>query len=171
MDPAVWAVLGAVAGGLLVALVTGGCVLVLRRSSRRRADELHAAREHVAALRARLDELTEELRLARAAAPAVLPSSELVITTAGEDLPTHDPARDRSHLPQVPEGAVLSVTLGEPLVKLAAWTYGVRRALSPESRNRIAFEMRREVKRSRKERRRAARRARMSTARAEETAA
>jgi len=35
---------------------------------------------------------------------------------------------------------------------------GVRRALSPESRNRIAFEMRREVKRARKERRRAARR-------------
>lgn len=51
-----------------------------------------------------------------------------------------------------------SVTLGEPLLKAVAFGYGVRRALSPESRNRIAFEMRREVKRARKERRRAARR-------------
>lgn len=167
MDPAVWAVLGAVAGGLLVALATGVAAVVARRGARRRAVELDAAREDVAALRARVEELAEELRLARTTTPAVPPSSEYLITTAGQDVPL----RDRSDRPQVPEAAVLSVTLGEPLVRLAAWTYGVRRALSPESRNRIAFEMRREVRRCRKQRRRTARRTRWSAAGAEESAA
>lgn len=181
MDPAVWVVLGAVGGGLLVAFATGVCLLVAWRSGRRRAAELDAAREDLAELRARLDELTEELRRTGSGTPAVLPSSELVITsavretavreTAGQEVAVRDTARHRSQRPQVPEGAVLSVTLGEPLVKLASWTYGVRRALSPESRNRIAFAMRREVKRARKERRRTARRARVAASRAEESAA
>jgi hypothetical protein len=48
---------------------------------------------------------------------------------------------------------VLSATLGEPLVKAAAFGHGVRRALSAESRNRIWFEMRREVRASRRRRR------------------
>jgi hypothetical protein len=48
---------------------------------------------------------------------------------------------------------VLSATLGEPLVKTAAFAHGVRRALSAESRNRIWFEVRREVRASRRRRR------------------
>jgi hypothetical protein len=39
-------------------------------------------------------------------------------------------------------------------VKVAAFTHGVRRALSAESRNRIWFEMRREVRAARRRRRR-----------------
>jgi len=39
-------------------------------------------------------------------------------------------------------------------VKVVAFGHGVRRALSAESRNRIWFEMRREVRRARKQRRR-----------------
>jgi len=39
-------------------------------------------------------------------------------------------------------------------VRLVSLGYGVRRALSAENRNRIRFEMRREVKRARKQRRR-----------------
>jgi hypothetical protein len=58
--------------------------------------------------------------------------------------------------------AVLSVTVGEPLVRLVAFGYGVRRALSAENRNRIAFEMRREVRRARKDRRRELKAARRS---------
>jgi hypothetical protein len=54
---------------------------------------------------------------------------------------------------EVPDRLVLSATLGEPLVKVAAFSHGVRRALSPESRNRIWFEMRREVRASRRRRR------------------
>jgi hypothetical protein len=48
----------------------------------------------------------------------------------------------------------VSVAAGESLVRVVSLAYGVRRALSPESRNRIRFEMRREVKRARKQRRR-----------------
>jgi len=163
MNPAWWATLGAAAALLLVGLVTLLAVLLHTRAERRRSRAQDTAGEQLDALRARVDELTEELRRSRSTTPAVLPSSEFVITTAGlsesETAPTR-PVSDR---------AVLSVTLGEPVVKLAALGYGIRRALSAESRNRISFEMRREVKRARKERRRAARRARPGT-RTEEAA-
>jgi hypothetical protein len=39
------------------------------------------------------------------------------------------------------------------VVKAASWTHGVRRALAPETRNRIRFEVRRETKRAGRERR------------------
>ena len=51
-------------------------------------------------------------------------------------------------------GEFASVALGESLVRLLSLGYGVRRALTAENRNRIRFEMRREVKRSRRQRRR-----------------
>ena len=38
-------------------------------------------------------------------------------------------------------------------MRAASLAHGVRRALDPETRNRIRFEMRREVKRARKQRR------------------
>lgn len=41
----------------------------------------------------------------------------------------------------------------ESVVKAASWGHGVRRALGPEVRNRIRFEVRRELKRARKQRR------------------
>ncbi len=41
----------------------------------------------------------------------------------------------------------------ETVVQAAALAAGLRRPISPESRNRIRFEMRREVKRARKQRR------------------
>jgi len=47
-----------------------------------------------------------------------------------------------------------AVAMTESVVRLASLTHGVRRALSPENRNRIRFEMGREVKRSRRQRRR-----------------
>jgi hypothetical protein len=43
--------------------------------------------------------------------------------------------------------------LRETVVQAASLAHGLRRALAPEMRNRIRFEMRREVKRSRKQRR------------------
>jgi hypothetical protein len=43
--------------------------------------------------------------------------------------------------------------LRESVIRLGSLGHGVRRALSAESRNRIRFEMRREVKRARKQRR------------------
>lgn len=50
--------------------------------------------------------------------------------------------------------------LRETLVRVGAVAHGARRALAPETRNRIRFEVRREVKRSRKERRAEVRQAR-----------
>ncbi len=41
----------------------------------------------------------------------------------------------------------------ETVVKAASWTAGLRRALSPESRNRIRFQVRQETKRAGRERR------------------
>jgi outer membrane murein-binding lipoprotein Lpp len=159
MNPALWAALGGVAV-LLVALLGAGIAMVLagRRARAREA----AARADVETLRARVEELSDELAASRVASVGTAPA-DYVITTAG-DLP-------RADLPQVSERAVLSLTVGEPLVKLAAFGYGVRRALSAESRNRIFFEMRREVKRARKARRRAARRTRAHATSNEETAA
>ena len=161
MNPALWAALGGAAALLLLLLGAGVAALLLgRRARAREAAADAAARTDVEVLRARVEELSAEL--AAASRPvADGDTGEYVITTAGHP--------ERADLPQVPERAVLSVTLGEPLVKLAAFGYGLRRALSPESRNRIAFEMRREVRRARKARRRAARRTRV-TATEEEAA-
>ena len=165
MNPALWAALGATVALLLV-LVGVALALVLsgRRARAREQAAAESARADMEALRAQVDELSSELAATRGAAAVVPPQTEYVITTAG------DPVTDPTGLPTVPERAVLSVTLGEPLVKLAAFGYGVRKALSPETRNRIAFEMRREVKRARKERRRAARRARVAPVQSEDAA-
>ena len=43
--------------------------------------------------------------------------------------------------------------LRESVIRLGSLAHGVRRALDAETRNRIRFEMRREVKRARKQRR------------------
>jgi hypothetical protein len=151
MNPAVWTALGGAAALLLVlsgvalALLVGG-----RRSGER--DALAEARSDVDALRVQVEELSSALAASRGAAAVAPPQVEYVITTAGQSTPDARVA--------VPDRAVLSVTLGEPLLRLAALGFGVRRALSAESRNRIAFQVRREVKRARKERRKAARRSR-----------
>jgi hypothetical protein len=56
----------------------------------------------------------------------------------------------------VTNSRVASVTLGEPLIKLAALSHGVRRALDDEHRLRLRLVMRRELRRQRKLRRRRA---------------
>ncbi|GAB2757416.1 hypothetical protein [Nocardioides pakistanensis] len=157
MTTALWAALGVVSALFLVLL---GLAVAAVRSGRRAAARERAARADLEELRDRLDALAAELAEARPPQAPVAHDAEYLITDAGA-------ARD---LPQVPERAVLSVTVGEPLVKAAAFGWALRRVLSAESRNRIAFEMRREVKRARKARRRAARRTRLATARSEEAA-
>jgi hypothetical protein len=117
-------------------------VLVRSRAQTRRA--LDAAVAETAELRRRLDALSEQLERSLAADRARMADSAYVITDAGEHRPE----------PTVPDRVVLSATVGEPLVKAVAFGHGLRRALSPESRNRIWFEMRREVRRARKQRRR-----------------
>jgi hypothetical protein len=71
--------------------------------------------------------------------------AEFVITRVGE--PEPEPA------PSVPAPVFADLLLKETVVQTASLFQGLRRALSPETRNRIRFHMRQEVKRSRKQRR------------------
>ena len=70
---------------------------------------------------------------------------EYVITRIGAE-PEDQPA------PALESRLFADLVLRETVVKAASFVYGVRRGLSPANRNRIWFEMRREVKRARKQR-------------------
>jgi len=73
------------------------------------------------------------------------PAPEYVITQIGEAEP--------EPVPTVPGPVFADLLLKETVVQTASLFQGLRRALSPETRNRIRFHMRQEVKRSRKQRR------------------
>jgi HAMP domain-containing protein len=145
--------------GLAALLVVLLCALLAaavhsRRSSRR---ALAATRLDLDLLRARVEQLEQQALPAADAAP---PGERgYLITDAGNGGAAVATPAGGEHETRVGDRAVVSATLGEPLVKAVAFGYAVRRALSAPSRNRIAFEMRREVRRSRKERRRVAKRA------------
>ncbi len=134
-------VLGAAA---LLALVL---VAVLLRGRQRTERELEVARTELASLRARMIEV--EQRVSAPAVPAP-EAAEYLITQVGEA---------RSRHAAVPEGARIDralfadLVLRESVVRAASIAHGLRTALAPETRNRIRFEMRREVRRARKVRR------------------
>ena len=75
-----------------------------------------------------------------------------MITRLGDDAPA--PRPDEPARAQPVETALFAdLVLRETVVKAASLAHGVRRALDAETRNRIRFEMRRELKRARKQRR------------------
>jgi hypothetical protein len=161
MSPALVATLAAGAGAAAMLLLVGAVALLSRRGRARPDLEalLAASQREVDDLRRRLDELTgrrpanpEELVAGSAAQGTRAQPAEYVITHVGEA--GADPLRSPADSVAVPDRLVLSATIGEPLVKVAAFSHGVRRALSAQSRNRIWFEMRREVRAARKRRRR-----------------
>ena len=84
--------------------------------------------------------------------PPVAPEPEFVITRVGEPVPPV-PAEPRGPVPTVPAPVFADLVLKETVVQTASLVHGLRRALSPETRNRIRFHARQEVKRSRKQRR------------------
>jgi hypothetical protein len=152
--------------GLLMALATAVTAAVLvvllavvvasARGRRRLEQQLAASREELAELQRRLDRLAYHVEPVPDVRRAVAEQPEFVITTAGEPQPAADAAPARA----VSGREFASLALGESLVRLVSLGYGVRRALSAENRNRIAFEVKREVRRSRKERRREEKQAR-----------
>jgi hypothetical protein len=75
------------------------------------------------------------------------PEPEFVITRVGEIEPPVEP------VPTVPAPVFADLVLKETVVQTASLVQGLRRALAPETRNRIRFHVRQEVKRSRKQRR------------------
>ena len=155
MNPAQLALVVATAGVVLVvAAVTA--LLATRAGRRRWQAELDAARADVEALTARLNAIDSSGPRAQ---PPV-PTQQFVITSLPDGPPLHgadaiptaaDPNTDPGPLTA---GQFATIAVGESLVRLASLGYGVRRALSAENRNRIRFEMRREVKRARRQRRR-----------------
>lgn len=134
----------ALAGLALVALVLLVAFARLRRRTQR---ELETARAEAAELRARLDRLEQERSEPEPSpveVPPVVVGPEYRITRVGE--PEGEPER-------LQRAVFADHVLRESVIRLGALAHGVRRALDAETRNRIRFEMRREVKRARKQRR------------------
>jgi hypothetical protein len=165
---------------LLVCLVLAGVVaalsvlvLLLRRVEARLATVEQRAAPR-AAWEARQESPPDPTPVERVESRDDAPEmSDFVITRLGD--PEPEP------VPTLEARLFADVVLRETVVKAASWTYGVRRGLSPANRNRIWFEMRREVRRARKARKaeereaireyRARRRADVRSVRREESAA
>jgi len=126
-------------------------VLALLHARSRARQERAEARAETAALQAQLDELA--LRVA-GAEPRHAAQAEFLITDLGRE------AAEPEATPQIGGALFADIVLRETVVKAASLAHGVRRALEPETRNRIRFEMRREIRRARKQRRADTRQAR-----------
>ena len=135
----------ALAGLALVALLLLVALAALQRGTSRR---IEAARAEAAELRARLDRLEQERQRTAPRAPAEPPTvrvdQDYRITEVGE--PAAEPV-------QLERAVFADHVLREGVIRLGSLAHGVRRALDAETRNRIRFQMRREVKRARKQRR------------------
>ncbi|MEP6816884.1 MAG: hypothetical protein ABI873_15180 [Marmoricola sp.] len=152
MGWAFWALAGVL---LAVAVLAVTLAVRLGAERKRTRGELQALMVEHDQLRSQVADLTrtaQALREDRRGLESGGP--DYVITRVGDTgLTTRDGTGTRTGR-RIPDRAVLSAAFGEPLVKALSFGHGVRRALSPESRNRIGFEMRREMRRSRKLRRR-----------------
>lgn len=139
---------------LAAAVVLFAAVVLVHRSNRRHR---LAAEAEIARARAEADELRARVEaLAVQVSRTVRHDSEEFVITSLSD-PGHDfdesPSEPAAAAEQRIDGKLFVDLLArETVVKAAAFGHGVRRALAPENRNRIRFEMKREVKRSRKSR-------------------
>jgi hypothetical protein len=138
-----WIVPAAAGALALVALILAVALLRARSRTERVLAEAQAEtavlRDQVAALERRLDR------------PTAKPEASFVITDLGLEAPS---GQDDVEQPTTFGSALFAdLVLRETVVKAASLAHGVRRALDPETRNRIRFEMKREVKRARKQRR------------------
>ncbi len=139
----VWVLAG---GALSLALLV--LVLLARRSAARAGTELAAARAEAQALADRLA-LVEE-SLARGLTSTRDDTQSYVITHLGDDGPDAEGTPVAGRI----DGKLFAdIVARESVLKAAGLAHGLRRALAPEVRNRIRFEMSREVKRARKQRR------------------
>ena len=138
---------------VVLALVVLALAVALERVRSRAAGEREGARAEAAVLRARLEEV--ERRLAAAAdgsRPAAPADPEFVITHVGKEATARHVAGHGAPA-RVEPALFADLVLREGVVRVASLVHGVRTALAPETRNRIRFEVRREVRRARKQRR------------------
>jgi hypothetical protein len=137
-DLAVWSAMGALA---LLCLALSVTVVVTRRAWG--LDSRHAHTQ-LGDLRARVEEL--EHPGGTPAGPS--PGTEYVITGLGDEV-----AAEGATPAPIGRPLFADTVLRETVVKAASLAHGVRRGLAPATRNRIRFEMKQEVRRSRKQRR------------------
>ena len=134
-----------VAVGALVMLAGVMVLLVSAGRARRRTDQaLAEAMAAARTLRTDVAALRDQVAPSSDAVPVRTDEPEYLITRLGEDVV---PAA-----PTVPAPVFADIVMRESVIKTASLAAGVRRALSPEVRHRIRFAMKREVKRSRKQR-------------------
>jgi exonuclease VII large subunit len=146
---------------LVVGLVAavGWLASQLRRTRDQREQVLASAAADVDQLREELDALQVRLhaeaqqledarRTLRLADVTVVDDQEYRITALGE----RREGGPLALVPTVPGSPFVDHLLRESLVRTASIAAGLRRALAPEVRHRIRFEMKREVSRSRKQR-------------------
>lgn len=132
---------------VLVALAVGTVLLLLavRRHRAHTDDVLAAASTQAEELRRHLTALEERVAAETPATsvPAREEDPEYLITELGRSKPA---------VPMLPGPLFADQVVRESMIRAASLVAGLRRALAPETRNRIRFEMKREVKRSRKQR-------------------
>ncbi len=150
-----WSVPGWAVIALLVVLLVLVVALAVAwtRSRVRAAAAAERAGADVAALRAQVDAI--EQRLAARTTSAADPREYVITSLRDSDVqPGAEPhPPDRTPAPTVPGPLFADLVLREGVVQAASLAAGLRRALAPQARHRIRFEMRREVKRARKQRR------------------
>lgn len=137
-----------------VTLLAALCLWVVMQLAGARRGNRHLT-EELAALRGRLEqvEAASTRGTVRRTGDSEGDEVDYVITTAG--LP--ELSRSGGEVEQRPQADArqfASLVAGESLVRIASLAYGVRRALSAENRNRIGFEVKREIRRARRQRRR-----------------
>jgi hypothetical protein len=153
------AMLLALATAAVVVTVAIASTVVVMSGRRRLEHELDASRAQLDRLGDQVEELSRQVAESATdtQSAASRESREFVITSLpGRALSTAlappDPA-DQPDAEHLSAGQFASVAVGESLVRLISIGYGVRRALTPENRNRIRFAMRQEVRRARRQRR------------------
>jgi len=150
------ATLTAVGVLVLISLVAVLLASRARRAAQRRLEEAEASetelRERLEALEKRLVRPETSLRRRRRDEKAA-DIQEFVITSLGEVGEDGEPAEVEQVVQRtLTAPAFADAVFRETVVHGAALVHGLRRALSPEVRFKIRYEMHREVKRARKDR-------------------
>ncbi|MDE0776965.1 MAG: hypothetical protein OSB43_11880 [Nocardioides sp.] len=145
----------------VVLVVAAALALVARRSAARAAALAASARSEAESLRAQVEAIEHRLAVtARSTRGAE--EAEYVITRLGDDPdgPSGEDGAGSREQPSLDGPLFADLVLRESVVQAASFAAGLRRAFDPAHLNRIRFEMRRELKRARKQRRADARQAR-----------
>jgi hypothetical protein len=143
-----------------LAAVAVALAVAVRRTRERTESLLAGAAADAEQLREQLTDIEEQLQAQAEAAQQLVTSGRAPVLVDDREFVITDLGRERMLVPGVPPVPFVDTLLRESLVRTASLAAGLRHALSPEVRNRIRFEMKREVKRSRKQRKADLRRAR-----------